>query len=321
MHHSNDFYIKLTAIFKKHLYPNQHIALGVSWGADSMSILYSIQKYYTENKFDLHHIHVVHCNHHTRPETASEQELVHQVSTKNTYQVFDYSGTRYDENTLRQWRHQCFVDYCITHSITTLITGHHLDDRIESSLLNSSRWARRTGWLSIPLTSTHFLDPTLQIVRPLIDSSKSEIISYCHKHNISYATDSSNTNHTTSKRNLIRSFIQDHLSGPSRHTSFRRLYEELETQSDSSFYSSSNTPQSVLSIISRSEYDIVSITSWEWSAELLYKLYAHYTISLNPRSTTLTNLASQLNNKPGNKITYKGLKIISYRYATIVFRA
>ena len=78
------------AILDQYLQANQHILLGVSGGPDSMTLLSSIQNYYSENKYDPDHIHVLYCDHQTRPEIAQEIELVRTYTPHNRFTSVTY---------------------------------------------------------------------------------------------------------------------------------------------------------------------------------------------------------------------------------------
>ena len=286
-----------------------------------MTLLSSIQNYYSENKYDPDHIHVLYCDHQTRPEIAQEIELVRTYTPHNRFTSVTYDWQAKDEASLRARRHEQFVAYCQQHNITTLLTGHHLDDRIETTLLNLSRGARLQGMLSLQVHDQHFLDESIAILRPLIHTSKQDILRYCNNHDIHYAIDQSNFDPTTSQRNHIRSLIQA-LDSPNRSKSFDHLYSLLESiETSQSLETWARTSLESFHIIEQDGEDLLTIRSGDWTPELLYELYRHYDIALNPRSTTLGELSQQLNHQSGNKILYQGLEIRAYRYASIVSQA
>lgn len=77
-----------------------------------------------------------------------------------------------------------------------LLTAHHLDDSLETFLINLSRGSGIDGLCGIPPQNGN-------VVRPLLPFSREEILAYARKHNLEWREDSSNA-HTDYLRNSIR---------------------------------------------------------------------------------------------------------------------
>lgn len=298
---------------KQQLIKEQALLLAVSWGPDSMALLSFVKEFRINQSRDPSSLHIVTCDHNTRPNTKLEAQLVHEESKPHQFTSVVYDWSSFDEASMRNWRHKKLVEYCNTHAITTLMTGHHLDDRIETSLLNMKRWSGLEGIRSMLPEQSHFLAPSIRVLRPLLTRTKENIISYCNTNDISYMIDPSNTDPYYSERNAIRSILKQHFVSPQWYQSFLRLYKHLDS------LSSSFKKNDTITILPTSNYDIVPLPAGQWTAELLYKLYQEYHISINPRSGTLPRLAQQLD-KPGNKISYQWLTIQAYSYASIIIK-
>ena len=80
-----------------------------------------------------------------------------------------------------------------------LVTAHHLDDQIETYLINSSRGSGINGLLGISSSSK-------KIFRPLINILKIDILDYAQKNSINYREDSSNSGEDY-QRNMIRNSV------------------------------------------------------------------------------------------------------------------
>lgn len=156
------------------------------------------------------------------------------------------------------------------------------------------------------------------IVRPLLAFPKSHLLDYCHHVQMPYALDPTNTDPSISQRNLIRQQIAP-LQTEQRYSSWEVLYQALRTPSQDPAFSSLERQEFPI-ITHHDGYDIVPIRMGEWTEDLLYRLYQHYRIVINPRSTTLSQLVQQLNKQSANRISYQQLQITAYQYATIVRR-
>jgi tRNA(Ile)-lysidine synthase len=74
-----------------------------------------------------------------------------------------------------------------------LVTAHHADDCIETIAINM---IRGTGWRGLAVLDS-------DVVRPLLDMSKQEIIEYAHAHRLEWHEDSTNSSDVY-LRNRIR---------------------------------------------------------------------------------------------------------------------
>lgn len=287
------------------------LALAVSGGSDSMCLLHAIQSIWREQQWDLSTIHILTCDHNTRENIQKEIDLVASVRHGSSMEVFHYGWSDDSEQSLRQRRHEQFVNYCHQHNISFLLTWHHLDDRIETTLLNMKRGTNINGISSISVSDSHFLDPNITLLRTLINHTKEEIIQYCNDNHIPYLNDPTNTDISYSERNRMRILIQEYLSTPQFYTSFNNLYAFLED------HNQTNITREQVTIMPQDTHDLITIPSGSRTPNHMYKLYKYYNISINPRSTTLDNLCKQLNSKSGNKIFYQGLTLTAYSYASI----
>lgn len=105
-----------------------------------------------------------------------------------------YSGKNVQLAT-RELRYKWFKILMEIHGFQYLLTAHHLNDQLETFLINSFRGTGITGLKGMP--NNH------DILRPLLSFSKSQIIKYAQKNQIEWLEDSSN-NDLSYKRNFIR---------------------------------------------------------------------------------------------------------------------
>ncbi len=86
----------------------------------------------------------------------------------------------------RAFRYERFESLRQGHGIDWIITAHHLDDRLETLLMNFTRGAGLKGLRSIP-------EKNGAIIRPLSKISRAEIMQFAKVQGITWREDSSNT--------------------------------------------------------------------------------------------------------------------------------
>lgn len=191
------------------------LAVGVSGGADSMCLLEILSK--LKDEYDII-LKAVHLNHNIRGEEAlRDQKTVEAFCKKLGVDCFVYSvdipalakemGIG-EEECGRIKRYECFQDV----GCDAVATAHTLSDSIETAVFNLIRGTGAKGLCGIPARRDN-------IIRPLIDCSRSEIEEYCTENNILYVTDSTNLTDDYT-RNYIRHNII---------TSFSKVNQNFES--------------------------------------------------------------------------------------------
>ena len=165
------------------------LLLACSGGVDSMvlaSVLIKLN----------YQVQLAHCNFQLRAkESDADELLVTQFAKKNKLKLFTKRfNTKEEQNKsgrsiqeiARKLRYEWFEQLIKGNEIDYLVTAHHSDDVIETFFINLIRTSGIKGLQSIPLK-------TKNIVRPLLNCGKTEIIEYAKTHSIKYNEDSSNT--------------------------------------------------------------------------------------------------------------------------------
>jgi len=181
---------------KTNLLPEKSkLVVAVSGGVDSVVLLDLLSKLQASYGWQ---ILVAHLDHKIRPNSADDALLVANLSNKYGHQFYlgQLDGKKKDEASLRQSRYR-FLDSILTSTNSDLIvTAHHSDDRLETSLINIIRGADRKGLNSLKARRGN-------IVRPLLNFTKGQIIVYANLNNLTYCEDITNSDLNYS-RNLIR---------------------------------------------------------------------------------------------------------------------
>ena len=178
--------------------------LATSGGVDSMVLAYLFQV----SGFNFQ---VAHVNYHFRGEDSNnDQKLVEDFCAqyKIVLHIYDVSEEEKKkmkslQNWARELRYRFFNNIREKENIDYLVTAHHLNDQLETFIINLSKASGIKGLSGIP-------DNENQIIRPLLEFSKDEIYEFAQKHAIQFREDTSNKKNEY-LRNKIRNQIVPHL--------------------------------------------------------------------------------------------------------------
>ncbi len=179
------------------------LILAVSGGPDSMAMLY----WYTQEKPEFP-LYVAHVHHGLRPESDQEETLVTEYCKKYSLPCFVFHAHVKDEmekgetveSAARRIRYEFFHSLAKTTGASHLATAHTADDQCETVLLHLLHGAGPKGLCGI---SPKRREGRLTLIRPLLESTKEEILQYCAEEQVPYAWDQSNDD-LTYTRNRIR---------------------------------------------------------------------------------------------------------------------
>jgi tRNA(Ile)-lysidine synthase len=151
---------------------------------------------------------VAHCNFQLRgAESVEDAGFVRHWCNQNgiTHYSVSFSSNTYKnyhkisvQMAARELRYKWFSDLMDVYEFDTLLTAHHLNDQLETFLINTSRGTGISGLLGISNKNSKF--------RPLLKYPKSELIKYAKKEKIKWREDASNQD-VKYLRNRIRSEV------------------------------------------------------------------------------------------------------------------
>lgn len=179
------------------------LLIGVSGGADSVALLTAMLEL---SQPALSKIGIAHLNHHLRgDESKRDSEFVEKLALKlgidcyiETQNVKAYQEKHRLslEDAARKLRYQFFRRTAENFGFTKIATGHTANDNAELVLMNLLRGAGPSGLSGIPVRRA-------DIVRPLIEVTRSDVINYLALKRREHVTDSSNLDRAF-LRNKIR---------------------------------------------------------------------------------------------------------------------
>lgn len=222
-------------VCRKELLESPLVVVGVSGGSDSVALLLSLCELYGEDKTSK--IIAVHVNHMLRGKNADRDEdfvrsicdelgirlRIHSVDIRR---LASKSGRTLEEEG-RVQRYIAFDKEGALLSDKYLIaTAHHGEDKAETMLMNLFRGSGIEG-----LTSLR--ERRENIIRPLINLRKSELISYIKAKGFSYITDETNAS-LDATRNIWRNKILPSINEINGRDPIEALNEAATLLSDDS---------------------------------------------------------------------------------------
>lgn len=182
------------------------IVVGVSGGADSVALLYALNSLKKTYNIDLI---CAHLNHGIRDgEAIRDMEYVKSLSLKLNIKCFfksisipEISKQQKISEELcgRNERYKFFQEIACKCNATKIAVAHNKNDSVETVLIKLSRGCSLNGLRGISPVNNN-------IIRPLIQTERTEIEKYLKDNNINYMTDSTNLENVYT-RNIIRNKI------------------------------------------------------------------------------------------------------------------
>tara|TARA_Y100000814_G_scaffold258915_1_gene208767 strand:- start:379 stop:1308 length:930 start_codon:yes stop_codon:yes gene_type:complete len=165
-----------------------NFVLAISGGVDSMVLA---------NLFLINNLNfsIAHCNFQLRGKESDDDELfINKWCSEKDIKLYNkkFSTEDYCKNNkltiqmgARELRYEWFSELIDKEKYDFIVTAHHIDDQLETFIINSIRGTGIDGLVGIP-------DKINKIIRPLLMSSKDQIIEYSKVNKINYREDSSN---------------------------------------------------------------------------------------------------------------------------------
>lgn len=183
--------------------PGESFLVTLSGGADSVALLAALVNCG-------HRCHAIHCNYHLRGDESDRDERHARATARHLgvdidviqCDVAEYQRQHPGESiemACRAIRYAEFDKALKRHRLDSIAIGHHLEDNVETMLLNLLRGSGIKGLAAMRTRRGVY-------VRPLLQCTKSMILTYLDKLGLDYVTDSSNLDNRY-RRNALRNDI------------------------------------------------------------------------------------------------------------------
>lgn len=179
------------------------IIVALSGGPDSVALLHILEK--LRAKYDLK-LGACHINHLLRGEDAMKDEEfsktlcnklhINFYSHREDIKAYSKKHNIGEEESGRRVRYGFFQKVLEENDYNKIALGHNLDDNVETFLFRLMRGTSLDGLNSIPLKRDN-------IIRPIMNEKKKDILSFLENNNFDYAIDHSNFENIYT-RNKIR---------------------------------------------------------------------------------------------------------------------
>ncbi len=218
-------------ILKHELLPRgASVVIGVSGGPDSLCLLHALHTLAPELDLRLHVAHLDHqlrgaaseADAHFVGELAQHWGLPHTIDSRDVH-GFARSHKLSLEEAARQVRYGFLLEVALAQGSQLIAVAHHADDQTETVLMHFLRGSGLAGLRGMlpksPISNLQFPTLNLQppishsemrdrrskiyLVRPLLDTPRSEIETYCEQHGLAPRRDATNAD-TTYFRNRLR---------------------------------------------------------------------------------------------------------------------
>ena len=300
--------LKIFKEFENSLDTKKNLAVAVSGGPDSLALAYLTKCYSIKNKIKVKYYIV---NHKLRKESSLEAEVVKKVLKKIDIhcKILNWNGKKPSKNiqaSARDKRYSLLAGECKKNDIKYLLLGHHLNDLFENFLIRMVRGSGLNGLISFN-KNTKYRGQDLNIIRPLLDLEKKDLVYVSNEVFSFFVKDPSNINEDykrTRIRNLLHSLEKEGLD-------IKKLKLTINNLKDSDksikFYVDRNLKKNALFLKKKNTY-ILNFNFFNQSHEIVFRSLTKIIQKLGKkyypvRGKSINELIKRINKKSFTKDT------------------
>jgi len=305
---------KISKIFKEFsssLIIKEDLAVAVSGGPDSLALAYLAKCYSIKNKIKVKYFIV---DHKLRKESSLEAKTVKKILKKIDIncKILKWNGKKPSTNIqaeARNKRYSLLTNECKKTGIKYLLLGHHINDLFENFFIRLVRGSGLKGLISFS-KNTKYINKDPNILRPLLDLEKNDLLYISKKVFNFFVKDPSNNNEDykrTRIRNLLRSLEKEGLDKKKLITTINNL---KDSDKSIKFYVNRNIEKNSVFLKKKNIY-ILNYNFFDQSHEIIFRSLTtviqrvgknYYPV----RGKSINKLVEGINTKSFSKVTLGG---------------
>lgn len=185
--------------------PQATVVVAVSTGVDSMVLLTALQELLPATQ-----IVVAHVNHHLRDQSQTEESYLRNYCQKHHLKLMVDEWLDHPKNGVeaaaREERYRFFAQVLHDCQAQILLLAHQRDELVETMLMQLLRGGRIEQLLGIPV-ERQFSNHQAVILRPWLEVSKQELITFAKQHNVTWFEDATNHEDETLRNRFRNHYI------------------------------------------------------------------------------------------------------------------
>jgi len=297
--------------FRSSLKTKENLAVAVSGGPDSLALAFLTKCHSLKNQVKVKYFIV---DHKLRKESTLEAKKVKGILKKININctILDWNGKKPTKNIqaiARDKRYYLLANECKKNNIKYLLLGHHLNDLLENFLIRIVRGSGLNGLISFS-KNTKYRGQNLNILRPLLNLEKKDLLYISNKVFKFYIKDPSNVNEDyqrTRIRNLLRSLEKEGLDTKKLELTINNL---KDSDKSIKFYVDKNLKKNVVFLKKKNTY-ILSYNFFDQSHEIIFRSLTNLIQKLGKkyypvRGKSVNELIKKINSKSFIKVTLGG---------------
>ena len=245
--------------------------MAVSGGPDSLALAYLAKCYSIKNNINVKYFIV---DHKIRKESSLEAKKVKEILKKFEIKckILKWKGKKPTKNiqaTARDKRYSLLSDECKKDNIKYLLLGHHINDLFENFFIRLLRGSGLKGLISLS-KNTKYIDKNLNILRPLLDLEKKDLL-YLSKKIFNFSVNDPSNINKDYKRTRIRNLLQSLKKEGLDKKKFKMTIDNLKKSDESiRFYVNKNLENN--SFFSKKEnIYILNYNFFDQSNEIIFR--------------------------------------------------
>ena len=310
-HLHNKKILKIYKDFSSLLSTKESIAVAVSGGPDSLSLAFLAKCFSLINKVKVNYFIV---NHKLRKESSKEAKYVSNLLKKIDIKckILSWNGKKPANNVqavAREKRYQLLANECKRNKINNLLVGHHLDDVLENFIIRLTRGSGLKGLISFN-KRTKYKSENLNILRPLLDLNKEDLVFISKKVFKSYINDPSNRNEDF-KRIRVRKLLQSlEKEGLDKNKLVLTINNLKDSDQSIKFYENKNMKENTV-FLKEKKTCILKKEFFDQAHEVILRSLTTIIQTIGKkyyptRGKSIDELINRINNKSFSKITLGG---------------